>query len=91
MSDLQREAFEKWYKDNVPLIEHTPVTYAIAISAWQASAEANQLEIEQLREALSELLRHYVSLVESGDAGCWDSENEDVVIAARQVLAKQKG
>ena len=46
MSDLQREAFESWYKDNVPLIEHTPVAYAIAISAWQACAESNKLGID---------------------------------------------
>jgi hypothetical protein len=57
MTDLQREAFEKWYKDNVPLIEHTPVAYAIAISAWQACAEANKLEIERLREALERIAR----------------------------------
>jgi len=48
----EREKFETWYKDNVPMKDHPPLTYAIATSSWLASAEANQLEIQRLRGAL---------------------------------------
>ena len=41
-----------------------------------------------LRAALQNLLDHYVELVESGDAGFWDVEKEQVVIDARDVLAR---
>jgi hypothetical protein len=37
-------------------------------------------------EALQALLDHYLSLVNSGDAGNWDPEAEEVVIAARAAL-----
>ena len=40
-----------------------------------------------LREALNEFLRVWIELVESGDAGFWDPEKDDVVIQARQALA----
>lgn len=40
----------------------------------------------RLREALEGLLNHYVELVLSGDAGFWDPEKEDEVIAARAAL-----
>jgi len=39
-------------------------------------------------EALAGLLEHYLSLVNSGDAGFWDPEKEAQVIAARAALAK---
>ena len=42
----------------------------------------------ELREALSAMLKHYVELVESGDAGNWDAETEPEVKQARAVLAK---
>lgn len=44
---------------------------------------------EILREALTALLNHYTSLVNSGDAGNWDPESEPVVIDARTALASQ--
>lgn len=39
-------------------------------------------------EALRDLLRHYVELVNSGDLGNWDPETEIVVKDARIALAK---
>jgi hypothetical protein len=45
-------------------------------------------ERADLYGALDALLRHYVKLVNSGDAGDWDPEDEAVVIRARQVLAQ---
>lgn len=41
--------------------------------------------------ALSDLLNHYVKLVESGDAGFWDAEQEPEVITARAAIAKATG
>ena len=40
-----------------------------------------------LTQALQDLLDHYVSLVNSGDAGNWDPEEEPKVIAARAALS----
>lgn len=41
----------------------------------------------KLREALQALLSRYVGLVESGDAGNWDAEQEAEVINARAALS----
>lgn len=43
---------------------------------------------KEVIEALTGLLDRYVGLVESGDAGFWDAEQEDCVIKARAALAK---
>ena len=40
----------------------------------------------RLVEAGTALLNHYVALVESGDAGFWDAEDEPVVIDLRAAL-----
>jgi hypothetical protein len=45
--------------------------------------------IHKMREALEALLKRYVQLVDSGDAGFWNPEEEDVVINARQALLKE--
>ena len=44
-----------------------------------------------LTDALSRLLEHYVSLINSGDVGNWDPEKEDEVIAARAALNAASG
>ena len=44
-----------------------------------------------LLAALQTFLAEYVSLVNSGDAGNWDAEEEDKVIAARAAIAKATG
>lgn len=43
--------------------------------------------MSDLRTALSALLDHYVALVDSGDAGHWNAEDEHVVKQARAALA----
>ena len=43
-------------------------------------------EIEVYRAVLLKMVNHYVSLVNSGDAGFWDPESEEPVIAARKAL-----
>lgn len=56
-------------------------------AANPAAALALIASREQLVEALQGLLSRYVGLVNSGDAGDWDCETEDEVIAARAALA----
>ena len=43
-----------------------------------------------VKRALEDLLKHYVGLVNSGDAGNWNPEDEQVVINARQMLERKE-
>ncbi len=43
-------------------------------------------DVERLRYALETLTTHYVALVNSWDAGCWDPENDSPVVGARAAL-----
>lgn len=43
-----------------------------------------------VRRALEALLEHYVGLVNSGDAGSWNPEDEEVVANAREVLKPRR-
>lgn len=61
--------------------------------AWEENRRASDLAIDRLtaantrlRAALEGLLDRYVGLVESGDAGSWDAEQELEVRAARAAL-----
>ncbi|MFN7883253.1 MAG: hypothetical protein ACK5PF_09605 [bacterium] len=60
----------------------------VMMNAW---LEANALNAQA--GVVEALLRQYVGLVESGDAGNWNAEEEDEVIAARAAIAavKEKG
>lgn len=49
------------------------------------------LAAPEVFSALEGLLNRYIELVASGDAGNWDAETEDVVIAARAAIAKATG
>lgn len=60
---------------------------AVADAALDRAAASR---IKALEEALAALTKHYVSLVNSGDAGNWDPEKEPVVIAARSTLQGSK-
>lgn len=44
-----------------------------------------------LLEALRTFVTEYVELVESGDAGFWNAEDEPKVIKARAAIAKAEG
>jgi hypothetical protein len=44
-----------------------------------------------LRNALQRMVDRYVSLVNSGDCGFWNPEDESDVIAARNALAQSRG
>lgn len=53
-----------------------------------AKAEA---QLAQMRKALDGILNRYTRLVNSGDAGFWDPEEEPEVIAARLALSSAAG
>lgn len=59
---------------------------AAGLKIEQDNRKELQVKLEASNKALQDLLNHYVSMVESGDAGFWDAEKEDVVINARKVL-----
>lgn len=84
--------------------EQSPQHIQAALSAWRQYAKTGSLnpvdcflagytardaEVERLTQALDGMLCVYVSLVNSGDAGNWNPENEPEVKAARQALAPQ--
>lgn len=46
------------------------------------------LKNKEIRQALEDLLERYLRLVNSGDAGFWNPEEERQVINARKALAK---
>jgi hypothetical protein len=50
-----------------------------------------QRRCRSLEAALKGMLDRYVGLANSGDAGYWDCEQEDEVIAAREALAQGSG
>lgn len=58
------------------------------------NAEANARLISaapDMAEALQGFLDHYVAMVNSGDCGFWNPEDETHVKAARSALAKARG
>lgn len=66
-------------------------TYEQKISEFHnMEIERLKAENERLSKALMALLKHYTVLVNSGDAGNWDAEKEDVVIMARKALSGGK-
>ena len=54
------------------------------------AAERDKLKAinAELVESLKRMVARYTNLVHSGDAGCWDCEQEIDVIAAREIIAK---
>ncbi len=58
--------------------------YAIS----QATVSALRDRVAVLEEALTGLLNHYTGMVNSGDCGFWDPENESVVKSARAALTQ---
>jgi len=71
----------------------TTAKFSPALAAAQEALDRERLiaAAPELLEALKDLLDHYTSLVNSGDAGNWDAENEGEVIAARAAIAKAQG
>lgn len=45
----------------------------------------------EMLEALEQFMEEYVELVNSGDAGFWNPEDEDKVKVARAAISKAKG
>lgn len=71
--------------------QNTALNYVSIFGELQNALEkvsSQRAEIERLRAALEDLLGRYVALVNSGDAGQWDPEIDNEVIAARAALTK---
>ncbi len=78
-------------------IAHTQFAQVV----WRMSGEERSPQCEarvhlivaapELLEALQGLLDHYVALVNCGDCGNWDPNEEAPVIAARAAIAKAEG
>ena len=66
---------------------HTPENLAGRIGDMATELASHSLELETCENALLGLLNRYVDLINSGDAGSWNPEEEEVVIAARRALA----
>ena len=48
-------------------------------------------QMDRMKAALGKLLDHYTTLINSGDAGFWDPEEEPEVIEARAALENRHG
>lgn len=62
--------------------------------ACEERREANARLISaapDMYEALKAFLKYYVGFVNSGDAGFWDPEKDEIVINARAALSKAEG
>ncbi len=59
------------------------------MDAAEARAQATEADVARLKDAASAFLERYVGLINSGDAGFWDPEEEPEVIALRAALASQ--
>jgi hypothetical protein len=53
----------------------------------EAEIERLQEQIQVLREALNAFLDRHIALVNSGDCGCWNPEDDSEVQQARKALA----
>lgn len=65
-------------------------TYTLAKRLEQERDEARE-QAAELLEALEAMADYYVQLVNTGDAGQWNPEEDDVVIKSRAAIAKAKG
>ncbi len=63
---------------------------AIAFHVESQASTIEQLERDkaELEKALHNMTEHYADLINSGDAGNWNPEEEPVVISAREQLSK---
>lgn len=68
-------------------IKETLTGLFIELREKRDALSAAQQEITALRGAAEVLLNRYVGLVNSGDAGFWNPENEPEVQAVRAALA----
>lgn len=84
-------------KGSTTLVSRIETGFAVAEMRnvhFREEAEANARLIAaapELLEALQTFLTEYVQLVESGDAGFWNADEEEKVIAARAAIAKATG
>lgn len=80
----------KRHMDGESFLSELAKTYSLARKLEQERDEARE-QAAELLEALEAMADYYVQLVNTGDAGQWDPEEDDVVIKSRAAIAKAKG
>lgn len=80
----------KRHMDHESFLSELAKTYSLARKLEQERDEARE-QAAELLEALEVMADYYVQLVNTGDAGQWNPEEDDVVIKSRAAITKAKG
>lgn len=67
------------------------LTVKQTMDGFRIAIEARDSLIAEMYEALKAMVEDYVELVDSGDCGRWDYEQDDCLKVARAALAKAEG
>lgn len=83
----------KRHMDHVSFLSELTKTYSLARKLEQERDEAREAAalVPELVTTLEAMADYYVQLVNTGDAGQWNPEEDDVVIKSRAAIAKAKG
>jgi hypothetical protein len=79
ISERLRDTYVMWSDPNSPYCDGTPHGAEVVLDAADV--------IDALVAALDTFVSEYVELVNSGDAGFWEPDDEPKVKAARSALA----
>ncbi len=79
--------------DHESFLSELAETYTLAKRLEQERDEAREAAalVPELLEALEAMADYYAHLVNTGDAGQWNPEEDDVIIKSRAAIAKTKG
>lgn len=87
--DVMRAASEALYSEGA--ISWSPKHMRSLEVAVARALLAERKKSSDLLDALRMFVTEYVELVDSGDAGFWNAEDEPKVIKARAAIAKAEG
>lgn len=91
LKQAESDRDEAWkQRDELMTFECQLGALKISYGFLEEKLTAAHTRVKELEEALNGLLARYVSLVESGDAGNWNAEEESQVIAARAALTQSR-
>lgn len=77
--------------EEIPGFDYVEADFAKCLEQERDEAREAAALVPELVAALEAMADYYVQLVNTGDAGQWDPEGDDVVIKSRAALAKAKG
>lgn len=88
---LEDEQIESIIRKSFPVFElnEEDDRKAVINALLKAQLKKDLEASSKTRTALQRLLHHYLSVVNSGDAGFWNPEEEDEVIMVRQALLEE--